>query len=328
MMRHSSIWPRLLFVPVYLLLAASMGMAADAAKPDQQPSPDADTLKAIKQYVSTDGNFGKLAKATKFMVPTFNVEYAYQKYTARVGEEQKIGNVTRTTTSDGYRTMELNEETYKKLTDALYDSFVSAMATYTGKEAVPRDAMTAESLYQQISGSEKEDTKSKFFSIVRGGSVLTGDKGSETVTYAPTGMKVQGMAAAFQGTKFNELAGKLGADAMMGVTLFVDFDKKADVFYIKTANVTISDDLSKREKRIPFKGVVPGEFIYEFNARQGLSLKNALSSGVKVTDRRTGFFEQVAGTYHIDTHAAAKSILDAYNTVAVLQAMAAAEKMK
>jgi len=61
---------------------------------------------------------------------------------------------------------------------------------------------------------------------------------------------------------------------------------------------------------------------------QDLGLKKPLSAEVKVTDRRTGFFEQVSGTYSIDTNAAAQSILKAYNSVAAMQAMEAARKMK
>lgn len=313
-------------VPAFLILASFFIFGGQALCADY--TPDADVMKAVKQYVSTSGNFKKMAGPGKFMVYSFNVEFAYKKYTARVGETKKTGNVTSTVIADGSMSMELDEETYKRITDAMYDSFVNAMSEYTGKQAISKDAMTAEALYQELSGSEKKDTKDSFFSIRRGGNVQTGDKGAETLTIAPTGMKVQGMAAAFQAAKMNELAGKLGADTIMGVTLFVDFDKKSDVFVIKTAGVKISSDMRTREKRIPFKGVVPGEFIYEFFASQDLGLKKDLSAGVKVTDRRTGFFEQVSGTYHIDTNAAAKSILEAYNTVAFLQAVAVADKMK
>ncbi|MDI6797848.1 MAG: hypothetical protein QMD09_12930 [Desulfatibacillaceae bacterium] len=316
------------FLLFFLCVGAFLFCTCPAWAQDNDQQIDADTQKAIKQFVSSSGNFKKLAGATKFMVPTFNVEYTYQRYSARVGEETKIGNITKTALTDSYQTLELDEETYKRLTDALYDSFVSAMAQYTGLEVIDREVMTAEPVYQEISGKEKDDTKDHFVSVRRGGNVKTGDKGAETVTYAPTGMVVQGMKAAFQGSKFNDVAGKLGADAIMAVTLFVDFNKKTDTFFIKTADVRISDDLRKREKMIPFKGPVPGEFIYEFFAMQDLGLKKPVSTEVKVTDRRTGFFEQVSGSYSIDTHAAAQSILEAYNTVAAMQAMEAARKMK
>lgn len=313
---------RVLLIPGFLIFAFFLLFAGQALCADN--TADAGVEKAVKQYVSTSGNFKKMAGPGKFMVYSFNVEFAYKKYTARVGETK--GNAT--VIADGSMTMELDEETYKRITDAMYDSFVNAMSEQTGKQAISKDAMTAEALYQELSGSEKKDTKDSFFSIRRGGNVQTGDKGSETLTIAPTGMKVQGMAAAFQAAKMNELAGKLGADTIMGVTLFVDFDKKKDVFIIKTASVKISSDMRTREKRIPFKGVVPGEFIYEFFAQQDLSLKKDFSAGVKVTDRRTGFFEQLSGTYKIDTNAAAKSIVEAYDTVAFLQAVAVADKMK
>jgi hypothetical protein len=288
---------------------------------------DKEIKKAVKKYVNTSGSFKKFAKGSRFIVPRFNVEYTYQRYTSRVGDEQKIGNITKTTTSDGYQTLQLQEEDYKQLTDALYDSFVSALSEYTGKEAVAKDTLTGHPLYQEIAGKDKVDTKDHFLSARRGGNVKTGDKGAETATYAPTGMKVQGMKAAFQHMKISELTGKLDADICIGVTLFVDFNRKTDTFFIKTADVTISDDLHKREKRIPFKGVVPGEFIYEFYATQNLNLKKPISTGVKVTDRRTGFFEQVSGTYQLDANKAAQSILEAYNTVAILQATAIANKM-
>ncbi len=325
-MRSAPGWAR--FMLFFLCVGAFLFCTCSVWAQDNELQMDADTQKAIKQFVSSSGNFKNLAKATKFMVPTFNVEYTYQRYSARVGEESKTGNITKTALTDSYQTLELDEETYKRLTDALYDSFVSAMAQYTGLEAIAREVMTAEPVYQEISGKEKDDTKSHFLSARRGGNVKTGDKGAETVTYAPSGMVVQGISAAFQGSKFNDVAGKLGADAIMAVTLYVDFDKKTDTFFIKTADVKISDDLRKREKMIPFKGPVPGEFIYEFFAMQDLGLKKPLSTEVKVTDRRTGFFEQVSGTYSIDTNAAASSILEAYNTVAAMQAMEAARKMK
>ncbi|MEW5733478.1 MAG: hypothetical protein AB1921_01415 [Thermodesulfobacteriota bacterium] len=302
--------------------------AAKSDKPENQSyTTDAEIAKAIKKYVSTSGSFKNLAKGKKFVVTKFNVEYTYQRYTSRVGEEQKVGNVTKTTVSDGYQTMRLGDDDYAALTDALYDSFVSAFSEYTGKPAVPRAELTANPLYQQISGSDKVDTKDHFFSARRGGNVQTGDKGAETVTFAPEGMKVQGMGAAFQINTVGEVTGKLGADICVGVNLYIDFDKSSDTFFIKTADITIADDMRVREKRIPFKGVVPGEYIYEFFATQDIKLKQPVSAGVKVTDRRTGFFEQVSGTYKLDTNAAAKSILEAYNAVAVLESMAAAREM-
>lgn len=305
---------------------ASSAMGSDEPQ-DQSFTTDKEMDKAVKEFVSTSGSFGNLAKGKKFVVTRFNVEYSYQRYTTRVGDEEKIGNVTKTTVADGYQTMRLGEEDYARLTDALYDSFVSAFSEYTGKPAVPREELIRNEEYKEISGSEKVDTKDHFFSSRRGGNVQTGDKGAETVTYAPTGMLVQGIGAAFQANKVGEVTGKLGADIAIGVTLFVDFDRKTDMFFIKTADVTIADDMHVREKRIPFKGVVPGEYIYEFYATQTLGLKEPVSTGIKVTDRRTGFFEQVSGTYRIDTNLAAKSILEAYNTVAVLQSLAAAKKM-
>ncbi len=128
--------------------AANIGAIADAArigssvhdatskdKGGKAPAQTQETIasekeikKALKKYIGTSGNFKKFAKSNKFVVTDFSVEYTYQRYTSRVGEETKIGNTTKTALSDGYQTLKLRDEDYARLTDAIYDSFVSAIS--------------------------------------------------------------------------------------------------------------------------------------------------------------------------------------------------------
>ena len=73
---------------------------------------------------------------------------------------------------------------------------------------------------------------------------------------------------------------------------------------------------------MPFKGKVEGEYTYYFGPTMTAKLKQSISTETKVTDRRTGFFEQVSGSYKIDQGTMAAAIVQAYNTAAILQATA------
>ncbi|MDC0977746.1 hypothetical protein OAR19_00645 [bacterium] len=271
-------------------------------------------LKSVSKYLKKSGNFKKLFKKDskkQMVICGFNVEYVYKRFKSR------------STGQRGSETIKLSTETYHKLTDAIYDSFVKAVQEYGGLSVVAKKDVSKQKDYAAMGGKTVVDTKDAFISGKRAGDVRsTKEKGFESINVAATGLK---MGGPFVKPKvYPRVTAELDSDICVEVDVMVDFDRKTDVPFIKKADVRVSSKLNKREKRIPFKGVVKGEYIYEFYGANShtIGLKKPISTGVKVTDRRTGFFSQEAGSFNVDTEKMAVSILEAYKDMAIIQALA------
>lgn len=296
---------------VFLAIVSFFGLGISTAE-----DLDKDTKESMKKFVSSMGNFKSLAKDKKILIAEFNVEYVYKRFAGKGGVD---------VISRGEETIKLSSETYKKLTDALYDSFVSAVKEYSGKEVLAKTDLANNEIYKSLNGKEYIDTKDAFISAKRAGDVRSSkEHGYESITYGPTDMTVlDELASGFSTNKYAEITGKLDANICMKVKIFVDFDRKKDIPMISKANVDLLTQLNKRQKMVPFKGPVPGEFIYEFYGigLNKIGLKNPISTDVKVTDRRTGFWAQTSGSFNVDVDKLALSILETYQKVAVLQAI-------
>jgi|GEM_PF-4669238 hypothetical protein len=289
-----------------LLLSVSVTYPAPAENIDKE------TRDLVKKHVSWSGNFKKFQKEAgkRIVITNFEVEYVYTNYAGRSIQGR------------GESTIKLPDSVYKAMTDAMYGNLIAAVEQNTLFKIVPKDSVIISPDYATLRGTEKIDTRDKMFSAKRAGSVSR-DNGFESITFGPTGMKVQeDLVRGFSINKQIEIAGKLGGDLFMTVAIITRNDKKTDRPFIEAVDIKMQD-INKRQKMIPFKGAVPGEFVYDMGGNAlSVGLKSPVGTDVKISDRHTGFFGQTAGTFSVDGNAMASAIIGTFQKIITLQSLA------
>jgi hypothetical protein len=141
-------------------------------------------------FYASKGNFSKKTGVPhRIAIAAFDIRYTFRS------------QIYDGTMFSDYRTfLELPDEDYQKITDALYAEFVADL-TADGFEVVPVDQVTAAPSYQAMNGEEDERVNDR------------------RAVYAPTGMKNVKMASgsSTQAQKFTGLNKDLGVDAVATV---------------------------------------------------------------------------------------------------------------
>jgi hypothetical protein len=278
-----------------------------APSPVEKTEPDDEMIKSAKKLLRVSGKPSKLfAKEKAIAITQFNTEfgYAHRKETASYIKSSKL---------------KIDTEDYQMVTEEMFASFTEALQKYGWLEVVPKEKIISHPKYKSMGGSEgPKDSKDQWASTRK-----VGGQGTETVTCSPEGMKVAQAfrAAAQKNLILPEVASSAGAKFIMDVNIFVDYNEKKDMPVIVTSTININD-VNVRQKMIPFKGPVPGEYVYEPGTQFiVIELKEPVSTETKVSDRVTkGFFKQGKGNVDVSTMTGA--IIRTFERVAILQAAA------